>query len=85
MTEHQRTNSDAGRSLRDLLEHVKYEHLVSGLSGGVSATLALHPLDVIKVRLQGIYFRIVNALYTSHNKTAFPGVGKIFFFLQHRI
>jgi solute carrier family 25 folate transporter 32 len=30
-----------------------HEHLVAGVSGGVSATLALHPLDVIKVRLQG--------------------------------
>ena len=53
MTEHQRSTSGAGRSVRDLFQHVKYEHLVSGVSGGVSATLALHPLDVIKVRLQG--------------------------------
>lgn len=52
MTEHQRSASDARRGLRDLFQHVKYEHLVAGVSGGVSATLALHPLDVIKVRLQ---------------------------------
>ena len=27
-------------------------HLVAGFSGGISATLLLHPLDLIKVRLQ---------------------------------
>ena len=53
MTEHQRSASNAGHSIRGLFQHVRYEHLVAGVSGGVSATLALHPLDVIKVRLQG--------------------------------
>lgn len=53
MTEHQRSASNGGHSLRGLFQHVRYEHLVAGVSGGVSATLALHPLDVIKVRLQG--------------------------------
>ena len=70
MTEHQRSAPDAGRSLRDLFQHVKYEHLLAGVSGGVSATLALHPLDVIKVRLQG-RCRIVNALYSNHNDNVF--------------
>ena len=37
----------------DLLRHVKYEHLVAGISGGVCATLTLHPLDLVKVRFQG--------------------------------
>ena len=54
MTNHQRSASDAGRTFNGLFRHVKYEHLVSGVSGGVSATLVLHPLDVIKVRLQGL-------------------------------
>ena len=33
-------------------KHVKYEHLVAGLSGGVVATLILHPFDLIKIRFQ---------------------------------
>ncbi|KXJ27628.1 mitochondrial folate transporter/carrier [Exaiptasia diaphana] len=34
------------------LRHIRYEHLVAGVSGGVSATLCLHPLDLVKIRLQ---------------------------------
>lgn len=34
----------------NLLYHIKYEHLVAGVSGGVISTLVLHPLDVIKIR-----------------------------------
>ncbi|XP_048590205.1 mitochondrial folate transporter/carrier [Nematostella vectensis] len=34
------------------LRHVRYEHLVAGVSGGVSATMVLHPLDLVKIRLQ---------------------------------
>lgn len=33
-----------------VLSHVKYEHLVAGISGGVASTLILHPLDLIKIR-----------------------------------
>ncbi|XP_046859545.1 mitochondrial folate transporter/carrier-like [Xenia sp. Carnegie-2017] len=52
MTEHHmKAREDAG-SFRSFFRHVKYEHLLAGLSGGVCSTLALHPLDVIKVRLQ---------------------------------
>lgn len=34
----------------NVLSHVKYEHLVAGISGGVASTLILHPLDLIKIR-----------------------------------
>lgn len=34
----------------NLLTHVKYEHLLAGISGGVISTLVLQPLDVIKIR-----------------------------------
>ncbi|XP_055853656.1 mitochondrial folate transporter/carrier [Episyrphus balteatus] len=34
----------------NLFSHVKYEHLVAGVSGGVTSTLLLHPLDLIKIR-----------------------------------
>ncbi|XP_063220382.1 solute carrier family 25 member 32 [Bacillus rossius redtenbacheri] len=33
-----------------VLSHVKYEHLIAGISGGVASTLILHPLDLIKIR-----------------------------------
>lgn len=33
-----------------LISHIKYEHLVAGISGGVTSTLILHPLDLIKIR-----------------------------------
>lgn len=36
-----------------LSSHVKYEHLVAGISGGVTSTLILHPLDLIKIRFAG--------------------------------
>lgn len=36
-----------------VLSHVKYEHLVAGISGGVASTLILHPLDLIKIRFAG--------------------------------
>lgn len=32
------------------MAHVKYEHLMAGVSGGVTSTLLLHPLDLIKIR-----------------------------------
>ncbi|XP_031567778.1 mitochondrial folate transporter/carrier-like [Actinia tenebrosa] len=37
---------------KSLLRHVRYEHLIAGVCGGVSATMCLHPLDLMKVRLQ---------------------------------
>ncbi|BES92365.1 Mitochondrial carrier protein [Nesidiocoris tenuis] len=35
---------------KSLFQHVKYEHLVAGVTGGVASTLILHPLDLIKIR-----------------------------------
>uniref|UniRef100_T1JCV8 Solute carrier family 25 member 32 n=1 Tax=Strigamia maritima TaxID=126957 RepID=T1JCV8_STRMM len=37
-------------SVTSILGHVHYEHLVAGVSGGVAATMILHPLDLIKIR-----------------------------------
>lgn len=34
----------------NLMDHVKYEHMIAGVSGGVTSTLVLHPLDLLKVR-----------------------------------
>lgn len=36
--------------LLPMLSHLKYEHFVAGISGGVVSTLMLHPLDLIKTR-----------------------------------
>ncbi|XP_023558111.1 mitochondrial folate transporter/carrier, partial [Octodon degus] len=33
-----------------LFRHVRYESLVAGVSGGVLSNLALHPLDLVKIR-----------------------------------
>lgn len=38
-----------------LFSQVKYEHMVAGISGGVTSTLILHPLDLIKIRFAGKY------------------------------
>ncbi|XP_075169261.1 solute carrier family 25 member 32 [Haematobia irritans] len=43
------TTNGANGKLK-LSSHVKYEHLVAGVSGGVTSTLILHPLDLIKIR-----------------------------------
>ncbi|XP_067010745.2 solute carrier family 25 member 32 [Anabrus simplex] len=46
-----KTTGTAGPSSKiTVLSHVKYEHLVAGMSGGVASTLILHPLDLIKIR-----------------------------------
>lgn len=37
-------------------------HMVAGVSGGVVATLVLHPLDLVKIRFQGIVSDIIYRL-----------------------
>ncbi|XP_055309845.1 mitochondrial folate transporter/carrier [Sitodiplosis mosellana] len=34
----------------NVFSHIRYEHMVAGFSGGVTSTLILHPLDLIKIR-----------------------------------
>lgn len=38
---------------RSVLRHVRLENLAAGMSGGVLSTLALHPLDLVKIRFAG--------------------------------
>lgn len=33
---------------------VHIRHLVAGISGGVTSALVLHPLDLVKIRFQGL-------------------------------
>ena len=41
---------------------VKYEHLLAGLTGGVVATLATHPFDLIKLRFAGEIVHHINIM-----------------------
>lgn len=40
---------------KNVFSHVKYEHLLAGISGGVTSTLILHPLDLLKIRFAGMW------------------------------
>ena len=64
---------------------LRYQHLVAGLSGGVAATLLLHPLDLVKVRFQvnegtGVvaarpnYRGLVDAFASIYRKDGFRGL-----------
>lgn len=46
-----KTNSTSRKPT--LFSHIRYEHMVAGFSGGVTSTLILHPLDLIKIRFAG--------------------------------
>ena len=41
------------KRMKELLVGLKWEHLAAGVSGGVTSTLVLHPLDLVKIRFQG--------------------------------
>ena len=53
MTEENRHHVSSRLMRKKLLKNLKVEHLIAGTAGGVSATLLLHPLDLIKIRFQG--------------------------------
>lgn len=42
--------TSSGSNFLSIFSHLKYEHLVAGVAGGTISTLALHPLDLIKLR-----------------------------------
>lgn len=52
------SNTKAGRK-NLIFSHVKYEHLLAGISGGVTSTLILHPLDLIKIRFAGKFYKVL--------------------------
>lgn len=56
-TEMAAIKSNSSNRKSGLFAHVKYEHMVAGVSGGVTSTLILHPLDLIKIRFAGKYRR----------------------------
>ena len=54
MSEHQAIAERPSTPQRQsITRFIRYEHLLAGVSGGVTSTLVLHPLDLIKIRLQG--------------------------------
>lgn len=49
-----------------LFKHIKYEHLIAGVSGGAISTLILHPLDLLKIRFA-----------VSDGRTSLPQYGSL--------
>jgi len=47
------TKAKTPKSFSSFLSHIRYEHLLAGVSGGVTSSLILHPLDLIKIRFAG--------------------------------
>lgn len=67
----------------NFLNLLKYEHLIAGVSGGLTATLILHPLDVIKIRFAvndgkttstPKYSGIANAFLTIYKQEGLKGL-----------
>lgn len=66
------------------ISQIKYEHMVAGLSGGVTSTLILHPLDLIKIRFAANdgrssapqYRGLVSAFTTILRQEGFRGLYK---------
>lgn len=56
-------------NLFSFLEGVRYEHLLAGVAGGTLSSLALHPLDMIRIRFSGtvlLLLMLINSLiYTD--------------------
>lgn len=49
----------SGPATTNVLKLVKYEHLIAGITGGVTSTLILHPLDLIKIRFAGQFSWVI--------------------------
>lgn len=80
------TGTSTGTSAKYyFLQGVKYEHLVAGVSAGVTSTALLHPLDLVKIRFSvddgraissPRYRSIWNALTTITHTEGFRGLYK---------
>lgn len=67
-------NSTSKTDEISFIRHIKYEHLLAGISGGVVSTLILHPLDLLKIR-----FEVNNGLnYDPKYKGIINGISTIF-------
>lgn len=73
------------QSKKEKWNALKYEHLIAGVSGGITSTLILHPLDLLKIRfavndgrMNSIpkYNGIFNAFRIIHKQEGFKGLYK---------
>ena len=48
--------------------HIGYEHLLAGISGGVTSTMILHPLDTLKTRLAGSFSNTELSIFGIHKQ-----------------
>jgi len=65
-------------------DNINFDHLISGLTGGVVSTLCLHPFDLVKVRFQvtdgsvikhrQVYSGVCNAFSSIYRKNGFCGL-----------
>ncbi|KAL1464849.1 hypothetical protein WDU94_004460 [Cyamophila willieti] len=68
----------------DLLKNIKYEHLIAGVTGGVTSTIILHPLDLLKIRFavsdgrspNPNYNNLSNAVHTIFRQEGVRGLYK---------
>lgn len=51
------------------LSNIRWEHFIAGISGGVVSTVALHPLDLVKVR-----FQVNEGRSTVSNRPQYTGI-----------
>uniref|UniRef100_A0A1B6BYL9 Solute carrier family 25 member 32 n=1 Tax=Clastoptera arizonana TaxID=38151 RepID=A0A1B6BYL9_9HEMI len=78
------TSNGPSNSRFSVFKHVKYEHLLAGVTGGVTSTLLLHPLDLIKIRFAvndgrtpaPQYDGLRNAVQTIFRQEGFRGLYK---------
>ncbi|GFN86876.1 mitochondrial folate transporter/carrier [Plakobranchus ocellatus] len=56
------SNKRVTSGMGSLMTHIKLEHMAAGVTGGVVSSLALHPLDLLKVRFQGVTGGVVSSL-----------------------
>ncbi|XP_066158239.1 solute carrier family 25 member 32 isoform X1 [Euwallacea fornicatus] len=75
-------NHSNGNGNLSILSHVKYQHLLAGISGGAISTLILHPLDLMKIRFSVSdgrttvpqYTSLSSAFYTVVRQEGFKGL-----------
>lgn len=78
-------NAIYSESKKEIWNKMKYEYLIAGISGGITSTLILHPLDLIKIRfavndgrMSSIpkYNGIISAFRIIHKQEGFNGLYK---------
>lgn len=50
MKKNHSTKAPYTNNVLNVFRHIKFEHLLAGISGGAISTLILHPLDLMKIR-----------------------------------